>query len=68
MKITDAEVPSERGVWHEVHGQRLRRHTKASALIQNILVEVMPREWCLGESDKYAFRIEDALRRAKLLK
>lgn len=47
---------------------RLRRHTKASALIQNILVEVMPREWCLGESDKYAFRIEDALRRAKLLK
>ena len=51
--------------WYRLEDGRIgRRHTKASAIIRNIIDPVF--YW--GQSDKYAFRVEDALKQAGLLK
>jgi hypothetical protein len=51
--------------WFETEDGRLaRRHTKASAIIHN---EIMDLVWH-GQASKYAFKIEDALKREGLLR
>ncbi len=54
----------ERGWFRLEDGRIGRRHTKASAIIRNIIDPVF---WW-GQSDKYAFKVEDALKQAGLLK
>jgi hypothetical protein len=62
MRLTKAR--RARGWFRLPDGRIGRRHTKASAIIRNIIDPVF---WW-GQSDKYAFRVEDALKRAGLLK
>jgi hypothetical protein len=51
--------------WFRLEDGRIgRRHTKASAIIRNVIDPVF--YW--GQSDKYAFKVEDALKQAGLLK
>ena len=53
-----------RGWFRLADGRIGRRHTKASAIIRNVIDPVF---W-FGQSDKYAFKVEDALKQAGLLK
>jgi hypothetical protein len=63
-KLIERDAPKTRGKWMMVHDVKVRRHTKASSVIFNILRDVTLHP---STAVKCAFEIEDALRRSELL-